>query len=79
MVENHRFCCDITQILSVVLRFFQQNIGLRYNSDSCFQYNTKTQTSTMDFMFIVWCEFFVVLDYDKMNCNLVYEVFYNVF
>jgi hypothetical protein len=24
------------------------------------------------------CEFFVVLDYDEMNCNLVYGVFYNV-
>jgi hypothetical protein len=25
------------------------------------------------------CEFFVVLDYDEMNCNIVLEVFYNVF
>ncbi len=25
------------------------------------------------------CEFFVVLDYDEMNCDCVFEVFYNVF
>jgi hypothetical protein len=25
------------------------------------------------------CEFFVVLDYDEMNCNLVSGVFFNVF
>jgi hypothetical protein len=25
------------------------------------------------------CEFFVMLDYDGMNCNLVFGVFYNVF
>jgi hypothetical protein len=24
------------------------------------------------------CEFFVVLDYDEMNCNIVSRVFYNV-
>jgi hypothetical protein len=24
------------------------------------------------------CEFFVVLDYDAMNCNIVFGVFYNV-
>jgi hypothetical protein len=24
------------------------------------------------------CEFFVVLDYDEMNCNFVFKVFYNV-
>ncbi len=25
------------------------------------------------------CEFFTVLDYDEMNYNIVYVVFYNVF
>jgi hypothetical protein len=25
------------------------------------------------------CEFFVMLDYDEMNCNLVSRVLYNVF
>jgi hypothetical protein len=25
------------------------------------------------------CEFFVMLDYDEMNCNLVFRVFYNAF
>jgi hypothetical protein len=37
VVENHKLCFDIAQILSVVLGFFQQNIGLHYNLDSCFQ------------------------------------------
>jgi hypothetical protein len=27
----------------------------------------------------LWCEFFVVLDYDEMNCNIVSRVFHNVF
>ncbi len=25
------------------------------------------------------CEFFVILDYDEMNCNIVSRIFYNVF
>jgi hypothetical protein len=25
------------------------------------------------------CEFFEVLDYDEMNCNFAFRVFYNVF
>jgi len=25
------------------------------------------------------CEFLVVLNYDEMNCNFVFGVFYNVF
>jgi hypothetical protein len=25
------------------------------------------------------CEFFVVSNYDEMNCNIVFGVFYNVF
>jgi hypothetical protein len=25
------------------------------------------------------CEFFIMLDYDEMNCNIVSRVFYNVF
>jgi len=29
-------------------------------------------------MFISLCEFFVVLEYDEMNCNIVFRVFYNV-
>jgi len=33
----------------------------------------------MKFMFISLGEFFVVLEYDEMNCNLVSGVFYNVF
>jgi hypothetical protein len=30
-------------------------------------------------MFRLLCEFAVILEYDKMNCNLVSGVFYNVF
>jgi hypothetical protein len=34
MIENHKLCFDITQILSVVLGFFvQQNMGLCSNLD----------------------------------------------
>jgi hypothetical protein len=33
----------------------------------------------VNFMFILLCEFYVVLEYDEMNCNLVSRVFYNVF
>jgi hypothetical protein len=33
----------------------------------------------MNSIFIFWCEFSVVVDYDEMNCNFVSEVFYNVF
>jgi hypothetical protein len=29
-------------------------------------------------MFISLCEFSIVLEYDEMNCNIVYGVFYNV-
>jgi hypothetical protein len=29
-------------------------------------------------MFILLCEFFVVLEYDEMNYNLVFGVFYYV-
>jgi hypothetical protein len=30
-------------------------------------------------MFILLCEFYVVLKYDEMNCNIISGVFYNVF
>jgi hypothetical protein len=30
-------------------------------------------------MFRLLCEFVVVLEYDEMNCNFVYGVFYNAF
>jgi hypothetical protein len=33
----------------------------------------------MNFMFILLCEFFVVLEYDEMNCNIVSRVFYLYF
>jgi hypothetical protein len=26
----------------------------------------------------IFCEFFVVLEYDEINCNIVFGVFYNV-
>jgi hypothetical protein len=29
-------------------------------------------------MFILLCEFFVVLKYDEMNCNFVSGIFYDV-
>jgi hypothetical protein len=29
----------------------------------------------VNFLFISLCEFFVVLDYDEMNCNLVFGIF----
>jgi hypothetical protein len=32
-----------------------------------------------DFSVYFLCEFFVVLDYDETNCNIVFGVFYNVF
>jgi hypothetical protein len=30
-------------------------------------------------MFILLCEFSVILKCDEMNCDIVYGVFYNVF
>jgi hypothetical protein len=33
----------------------------------------------MIFMFILLCEFFVILECDEMNCDLVSGFFYNVF
>jgi hypothetical protein len=32
-----------------------------------------------EFYIQLLCEFSIVLDYDEMNCNLVFGVFYNVF
>jgi len=32
-----------------------------------------------EFYVYLLCEFFVVLDYDEMNCNVVFGVFYNAF
>jgi hypothetical protein len=29
-------------------------------------------------MFIFLCEFFIVSKYNEMNCNIVYDFFYNV-
>jgi len=37
IVEKHKLCFDITQILSVVLDFFQQYMGSCCNLYSCFQ------------------------------------------
>ncbi len=39
----------------------------------------KAQTSTMNSMFIFCMNFFVVLDYDEMDCNIVFRDFYYVF
>jgi len=36
VVENHRLCFDIAQILNVFLDIFQQKMGLCCNLDSCF-------------------------------------------
>jgi hypothetical protein len=33
----------------------------------------------MNSMFILLCEFYLLLEYDEMNCNIVSRVFYNVF
>jgi hypothetical protein len=33
----------------------------------------------MNFMFISLCDFSVVLEYDEMNSNIVFRVFYNVY
>ncbi len=78
-VENHRLYFDIAQILSVFLDFFQQNMGLCYNLDSCFSAIQISIDFYSEFYVHLLCEFFVVLDYDEMNCNIVFGVFYNVF
>jgi hypothetical protein len=33
----------------------------------------------MNYMFIFYVHFFVTLDYDEMNCNIIFRVLYNVF
>jgi hypothetical protein len=33
----------------------------------------------MNSMFILLCEFSVILEYDEMNCNLAFRVFYDVY
>jgi hypothetical protein len=32
-----------------------------------------------EFYVHILCEFSIVLDYDEMNCNIIFGVFYNVF
>jgi hypothetical protein len=78
VVENHRLCLDITQVLNVVL-------GILFNKTWDYVViwiHVSVLQRSIDFKneFYVHllCEFFVVLDYDEMNCNLVYGVFYNV-
>jgi hypothetical protein len=39
----------------------------------------KRKGSWMNFMFILLCEFYVVLQDDEMNCNIYSRVFYTVF
>jgi len=59
--------------------FFQKNENLLYFGSSLQQYK-KTQTSTMNFMFILLCELFIVSKYDEINCDFVFGVvFDNVF
>jgi hypothetical protein len=78
VVENHKLYFDITYILNVVLRFFfQQNMGLCCNLDSCFQ--QKNTNFYSEFYVHLLCGFLVMLNYDEMNCNLVFGIFYNVF
>ncbi len=39
----------------------------------------QNSTNLYDELYVhLLCEFFVVLDYDEMNCNLICGVFYNV-
>jgi hypothetical protein len=33
------------------------------------------QTSIVNSMFVLLCEFSIVLEYDEINCNLVFGVF----
>jgi hypothetical protein len=79
VVENHRLYFDIAQILNVVLDFFSNKtwdyvvIWIHVFS------NTKKHRLYNEFYVHLLCEFFIVLDYDEMNYNIVSRVFYNVF
>jgi hypothetical protein len=74
---------DITHIFNVVLGFkffFFSNKMSNYVVIWIDVFsNTKNIDFYNEFYVHVLCEFFVVLDYDEMNCNLVFGVFYNVF
>ncbi len=78
VIKNHRFCFDIPQMLVVVLISFQQNIKFYCNSDSILVIQKITYFCN-DFMFMLWCEFFVISKFDEINCNVISGVLYNVF
>jgi hypothetical protein len=54
-------------------------MGLCCNLDSCFSVIHISINFYSEFYVHLSCEFFVVSNYDKMNCNFVFKVFYNVF
>jgi hypothetical protein len=76
-VENHKLCFDITQVLSVV-DFFQKKWDHTIIWIHVFS-NTRKHIFYSEFYVHLLCEFSVMLDYDEMNCNIVFGVFYNVF
>jgi hypothetical protein len=78
VVGNHRFCLDITQILSVVLGFKKNktwDYAVIWIHVSVIHRSIKFYSK---FYVHLLCEFFVMLNYDEMHCNIVYGVFYNV-
>ncbi len=50
-----------------------------YNYNGVFNQIKKVLTFVVISMFILLCEYVVVLELDEMNWNIVSRVFYNVF
>jgi hypothetical protein len=65
-------------MLFVVLISFQQNMELCCNFDSILVIQ-KSVDFCNDFMFMLWCEFFIVSKFDEINCNIISGILYNVF
>jgi hypothetical protein len=75
-IENHKLYFDIAKILNVVLGFSltKHVITLKFG----FMFSTVQRNTNFynEFYVDLLCEFFVVLDYDEMNWNIVSRIIF---
>jgi hypothetical protein len=77
-IKNHRLCFEIAHILSVSLGIFF-NKKWDYTIIWIFVSIIQRNTNLYNVFYVhLLCGFLVVLDYDEMNCNLVFGISYNV-
>jgi hypothetical protein len=77
-VKNHRLYFEVAHILSVSLGIF---FNKKWDYVVIWIFVSIIQRSTNfynEFYVHLLCGFLVVLDYDEMNCNLVFGIPYNV-